>query len=239
VSGVAVNMACHGSLSRHTAALCAEPSATRLTVEALRSFLDSVEPERRAKVMSVLPLIGRYWRDTVSADLVWSDGGGERLLLLAGPPSGTSAFRSDRDPAWRLLPALQERAGPHSLPCRYDAEGQHFRAKCVVSYFADSRSIAGHRVRGRCPLRDPQLSFVDTAVDIHRTRSRTFLSGPGAWNNTCAKPSSNECLMFIDVLFRIGRDDEPQRRLLRSRPPTPLVNCGPRDLLRQVCSAGA
>jgi hypothetical protein len=48
--------------------------------------------------MSVLPLIGRHWRDTVSADLCGA------MAAVSGccfgrPPSGTGAFRSDRDPA--------------------------------------------------------------------------------------------------------------------------------------------
>jgi hypothetical protein len=52
-----------------------------------------------------------------------------------------------------------------------------FGAKCIVSYVSDSRSIAGHRVRGGRPLRDPEQSYVDTGVYIHRTPVEDFPVG--------------------------------------------------------------
>jgi len=119
-----------------------EPSAIDMTIGALQRFLDAVEPERGATVTAVVPLSGGYSRDTAIADVIWGDGASERFVLRADPPAGTGVFLSDRDPEWRLLRVLQN-TGPVRIPKSrwYDAEGQYFGTKCIVSSFYESRAL--------------------------------------------------------------------------------------------------
>jgi aminoglycoside phosphotransferase (APT) family kinase protein len=148
-----------------------EPSAIDMTIGALQRFLDAVEPERGATVTVVVPLSGGYSRDTAIADVIWSDGASERFVLRADPPAGTGVFLSDRDPEWRLLRVLQN-TGPVRIPKSrwYDAEGQYFGTKCIVSSFYESRALQ-EIARDPGALAAARDTFVDVMVDIHRTPS--------------------------------------------------------------------
>jgi hypothetical protein len=80
---------------------------------------------------------------------------------------------------------------------------------------------------------------VDSGVDVHRTPVEDFPGGtPVAWHARCAKPSSNQGLMLSTCSFGSVEtmNSAPAPSVASANP---LVNCGPRDALRQVCSAGA
>jgi aminoglycoside phosphotransferase (APT) family kinase protein len=216
-----------------------ETSTVSLTVEALQGFVDAVEPDRGAKVSSVVRLIGGYSRDTAIADLVWGDGSRERFVLRADPPPGTGVFDSDRDSEWRLLRALQE-AGPVRIASArwYDAEGTHFGAKCIVSEFYESRSMQD-LARESDDLSEVRNRFVDTVVDIHRTPVETFPAGaprPQSWDAYI-----DELLDLLDSFSRSGADSRPALRYTAARlrsyrpPPVPLTlvhgDCQPANVL--------
>ena len=216
-----------------------EPSAIDMTIGALQRFLDAVEPERGATVTAVVPLSGGYSRDTAIAEVSWGDDASERFVLRADPPAGTGVFLSDRDPEWRLLRVLQN-TGPVRIPKSrwYDAEGQYFGTKCIVSSFYESRALQ-EIARDPGALAAARDTFVDVMVDIHRTPVDDLpadVARPANWDEYI-----DSLVDMLDHFSRSGADSRPALRYtaarLRSyRPqPVPLTlvhgDCQPSNVL--------
>jgi aminoglycoside phosphotransferase (APT) family kinase protein len=99
----------------------------------LERFLASVLPGRQATVLSCRPLAGGYSRATALAEVRWSDGIEEKLVLRADPPNGQGVFFSEREPEWQLLQALSQ-VGTVVVPTPrwYDPTGAHLGSKCII-----------------------------------------------------------------------------------------------------------
>jgi aminoglycoside phosphotransferase (APT) family kinase protein len=214
-------------------------------VEALQRFLDAVAPERGATVRLVTPLSGGYSRDTAIGDVVWGDGHHQRLVLRSDPPGDRGVFISDRDEEWRMLTALAASSGPVRIPppLWYDAGGEYFGSKCIVSDFYDGRSLQ-QIAREAGDLTEARNTFVDTVLDIHRTSIDDLpaeVERPPDWDAYI-----DGILDFIDDFSRRGRDSDPALRYAAARlrsfrpPPVPLAvvhgDCQPGNVL--VGSAG-
>ena len=210
-----------------------------LTVEALQRFLDAQAPERGATVAAVTLLTGGYSRDTAIGAVAWGDGTSQRVVLRSDPSPDRGVFISDRDEEWRMLTALAG-TGPVRVPAPlwYDATGEHFGRKCIVSDFYDGRSLQ-QLAREAENLAEVRNVFVDTIADVHRTPIEDLpveVDRPSDWDSYV-----DGLIGLIDEFSRRGRDTDPALRYAAIRlgsyrpPPVPLTlvhgDCQPGNVL--------
>jgi aminoglycoside phosphotransferase (APT) family kinase protein len=142
------------------------PAFTR---EGFAALLAAREPARRATVTAFAPISGGYSRLTAVADVTWDDAPVERFVLRADPPPGEGVFVSDRDDEWELLRALaQHRPVPTAVPRWYDATGEHFGTKCLVTEHFPGCSLQDAMLdpHGEASLTD---LYLDVLASVHRT----------------------------------------------------------------------
>lgn len=140
-----------------------------MDAQRLQEFLAAVEPERGATVLSAEPIPGGYSRDTVIAEVRWADGTSERLVLRGDPPVEGSVFRSDRDREWVLLNALATvRTFRIPRPRYYDATGEYFGTKCIVSEAIPTSSMQAFLESGP-DLEQARKDFIGIVASIHTT----------------------------------------------------------------------
>lgn len=136
----------------------------------LERFLAAVAPGRRATVRSCRAATGGYSRTTHFAEVGWDDGTTDRLVLRADPAPGTTVFTSDRDAEWRLLQALAApgaRPGFRVAPPRwYDATGEFFGGRCIVSELVPGRSLQ-EVAAAADDLDVPVQAMVETFAAVH------------------------------------------------------------------------
>jgi len=135
----------------------------------LQRFLTDREPGRRPSVNACRPITGGYSRVTAIAEVSWSDGAEDRLVLRADPPTGEGVFTSDRDAEWNLLRALSAvETVDVARPRYYDDTGEFFGTPCIVTDFVSGRTLQSlaSEPGQRQPARD---LFVDAVADIHAT----------------------------------------------------------------------
>ncbi|MCX6433695.1 MAG: phosphotransferase [Actinobacteria bacterium] len=127
-----------------------------MNVDHFQAFLDAVEPERGATVLSAVPLPGGYSRDTVLAEVRWADGTTEKFVLRGDPAEESSVFRSDRADEWAMLQAVKDLPNFRIPTPRYfDATGEYMGCKAIVSEAIDSTSMQ---------------KFLDTGPDLDKAR---------------------------------------------------------------------
>ena len=135
----------------------------------LQEFLNAVEPNRGPTVISAEPIPGGYSRDTVIAEVRWSDGSTEELVLRGDPAVEGSVFRSDRDREWTLLNAL---AGLPNFripqPRYYDATGEYFGTKCIISEAIPTQSMQAF-LESAPDLDKAREDFIAIVASIHTT----------------------------------------------------------------------
>ena len=140
-----------------------------MDIASFQAFLDSVEPDRGATVLSAEPIPGGYSRDTVRAEVQWADGTRESFVLRGDPPEDMSVFRSDRDKEWALLQALadlDELRIPR--PRYYDATGEYLGCKCIVSEAIESTSMQKYLDTGP-DFEQSREDFVSIIASAHTT----------------------------------------------------------------------
>jgi aminoglycoside phosphotransferase (APT) family kinase protein len=138
-------------------------------VERFQSFLDAVEPERGATVLSAEPIPGGYSRDTVRAEVQWADGTRETFVLRGDPPEDMSVFRSDRDAEWTLLQALKDLDTlTIPTPRYYDATGEYLGCKCIVSEAIESTSMQKYLDAGQ-DFEQAREDFITIIASAHTT----------------------------------------------------------------------
>jgi aminoglycoside phosphotransferase (APT) family kinase protein len=127
-----------------------------MDIERFQAFLDAVEPDRGATVVSAAPVPGGYSRDTVMAEVQWADGSTERFVLRGDPPVEGSVFRSDRSAEWAMLQAVKDLPDFRiPVPRYFDATGEYMGCPCIVSEAIDSTSMQ---------------KFLDTGPDLDKAR---------------------------------------------------------------------
>lgn len=95
---------------------------------------------RTATITAYRPIVGGYSRLMARADVAWSDGRAETIVLRGDPPPGKSMMETDRDREWALLTALRD-AVRMPAPRHYDDAGQSLGTKCIVLEHVDGPSL--------------------------------------------------------------------------------------------------
>jgi aminoglycoside phosphotransferase (APT) family kinase protein len=155
-----------------------------MDVARFQAFLDAVEPDRGATVLSAAPVPGGYSRDTVMAEVRWADGSTERFVLRGDPPIESSVFRSDREAEWAILQAVKDLPDFRIPTPRYfDATGEHMGCKCIVSEAIDSTSMQKYLDTGP-DLDQAREDFVAIMASAHNTDLDTIdavIERPSGW----------------------------------------------------------
>ncbi len=181
-----------------------------MNVEQFQSFLDAVEPERGATVLSAAPIPGGYSRDTVMAEVRWADGTTEKFVLRGDPPEDMSVFRSDRAAEWAMLQAVKDLPDFRIPTPRYfDATGEYMGCKCIISEAIDSTSMQ---------------KFLDSGPDLDKAREDFVAIMASAHNtpldsiaDTIARPTSwrqhiEDVIANYERMLQIIGDTDPVLR---------------------------
>jgi aminoglycoside phosphotransferase (APT) family kinase protein len=140
-----------------------------MNIEKFQAFLDAVEPDRGATVLSAVPLPGGYSRDTVMAEVRWADGTTEKFVLRGDPAEDNSVFRSDRAAEWAILQAVKDLPDFRIPAPRYfDATGEYMGCKAIVSEGIDSTSMQKYLDSGP-DLDKAREDFVAIMASAHNT----------------------------------------------------------------------
>ncbi|MEY4136999.1 MAG: hypothetical protein RL205_1127 [Actinomycetota bacterium] len=155
-----------------------------MNVERFQAFLDAVEPDRGATVLSASPLPGGYSRDTVMAEVQWADGTTEKFVLRGDPAEEDSVFRSDRADEWAMLQAVKDLPNFRIPAPRYfDATGEYMGCKAIVSEAIDSSSMQKFLDSGP-DLDKAREDFVAIMASAHNTPLESIGSSierPSSW----------------------------------------------------------
>jgi len=110
--------------------------------ERLAAFLTELDGGRTARVTAYEAMIGGYSRLMARADVHWSDGTTEVLVLRGDPPPGKSMAETDRDAEHALLRALGD-SGVIATPRvrGYDPQGDRLGTKCIVIEFVHGQPL--------------------------------------------------------------------------------------------------
>jgi aminoglycoside phosphotransferase (APT) family kinase protein len=108
----------------------------------LAAFLTEHDGHRSAEVTGYEAMIGGYSRLMARADVRWSDGSAEVLVLRGDPPPGKSMAETDRDAEHALLRALGDSRAIRTPRVRaYDPSGEHLGTKCIVIEFVHGQPL--------------------------------------------------------------------------------------------------
>ena len=99
----------------------------------LASFLTAQGDGRTATVHTYEAMVGGYSRLMACAEVEWSDGERQTLVLRGDPPAGKAMMETDRHAEYRLLRALGE-VGAVVMPAarHFDPSGEHLGTTCIV-----------------------------------------------------------------------------------------------------------
>ena len=113
--------------------------------ERLAAFLTREDGTRRASVAAYEPMTGGYSRIMARAEVTWSDGSRETVVLRGDPPPGKSMMDTDRGQEWAVLRALGD-AKAVTMPAAryYDDTGEHLGTRCIVLDHVAGRSLQAH-----------------------------------------------------------------------------------------------
>ena len=155
-----------------------------MNIERFQAFLDAVEPDRGATVLSASPLPGGYSRDTVMAEVQWADGSTEKFVLRGDPPEESSVFRSDRANEWAILQAVKDLPDFRIPTPRYfDATGEYMGCKAIISEAIDSTSMQKYLDSGP-DLDQAREDFVAIMASAHNTSLESIdasIPRPSSW----------------------------------------------------------
>jgi aminoglycoside phosphotransferase (APT) family kinase protein len=108
----------------------------------LAAFLTEHDGRRTAEVTSYEAMVGGYSRLMARADVRWSDGSTEVLVLRGDPPPGKSMAETDRDAEHLLLRALGDSGAiPTPRVRAYDDQGDRLGTKCIVIEFVHGQPL--------------------------------------------------------------------------------------------------
>jgi aminoglycoside phosphotransferase (APT) family kinase protein len=153
----------------------------------LATFLTERDGARSATVVRYETMVGGYSRLMAKAEVEWSDGCRETLVLRGDPPAGKAMIETSRDTEHALLRALT--GGGVAIPAlrHYDGTGDHHGTKCIVIDFVEGSSLqtllnaADDEARRR-----HADDLVDTLASIHAIDPATVaptLPAPPDWND--------------------------------------------------------
>jgi aminoglycoside phosphotransferase (APT) family kinase protein len=141
----------------------------------LAGFLATVRPDVTANVRSYALMTGGYSRIMARAEVDWSDGTSQTLVLRGDPPPDKTMLVTDRDAEWAVLRGLSSvESIPMPAALHYDATGEHLGTKAIVLEFCAGPSLQAQLndlVGAGVPLDDPRVmairdAFVDTIARV-------------------------------------------------------------------------
>ena len=141
----------------------------------LTAFLATVRSDATATVRSYALMTGGYSRVMARAEVDWSDGTSETLVLRGDPPADKTMLVTDRDVEWAVLKSLSSVSMiPMPAALHYDATGEHLGTKAIVLEFCQGPSLQAQLndlVAAGVPLDDPKVTairdaFVDTIARV-------------------------------------------------------------------------
>jgi aminoglycoside phosphotransferase (APT) family kinase protein len=141
----------------------------------LAGFLATVRPDVVATVRSYALMTGGYSRIMARAEVDWSDGSSQTLVLRGDPPPDKTLLVTDRDAEWAVLRSLSSVAEvPMPAALHYDATGAHLGTKAIILEFCSGPSLQAQLndlVTAGVPLDDPRVlairdAFVDTIARV-------------------------------------------------------------------------
>ena len=185
-----------------------------MNVERFQAFLDVVEPERGATVLSTAPMPGGYSRDSVLAQVRWADGSTEKFVLRGDPPEERGVFRSDRAAEWAVLQAVKDLPNFRIPAPRYfDATGEYMGCKAIVSEAIDSTSMQKFLDSGP-DLDKAREDFVAIMASAHTSSLDSIdeaIERPNSWLEHIEDVIAN----YERMLYIIGEDDPILRYTLK------------------------
>jgi aminoglycoside phosphotransferase (APT) family kinase protein len=154
----------------------------------LAEYLSLSDGSRSATVIEYEPLIGGYSRAMARADIEWSDGKRESIVLRGDPPPGKSMMETDRDTEWALLRSLTVAEGVAIPAARYyDRTGHKLGTKCIVMDFVDGRSLQSHLNEASPDTHSRHRDdLVDTMAGVHSIDVGSLpesLARPSDWDS--------------------------------------------------------
>lgn len=161
----------------------------------LEAFLASVDGGRTATVHRYALMTGGYSRVMARADVEWSDGVTETLVLRGDPPPDKTMLITDRDAEWAVLQSLSAVASvPMPAARYYDATGEHLSTKAIVLDFCAGpslQSVLNDLVAVGTPLDGPTMiahrdGFVDTITNVPAVELAMLprsLARPASWDS--------------------------------------------------------
>jgi aminoglycoside phosphotransferase (APT) family kinase protein len=160
---------------------------TTVMPERLAAFLTASDGVRSATVTAYEGMVGGYSRLMARAEVAWSDGTREVLVLRGDPPTGKAMMETDRDTEYALLRALQT-TNAISMPAarHYDATGEHLGTKCIVLDFVAGRPLQSILHDAAPEAHGPHAdALVDTMARVHSIDAASLgsaLAQPASWD---------------------------------------------------------
>jgi aminoglycoside phosphotransferase (APT) family kinase protein len=182
----------------------------------LAAFLASVRPDATATVRSYALMTGGYSRIMARAEVDWSDGTTQTMVLRGDPPPDKTMLVTDRDLEWGVLRALSSvETIPMPAALHYDSTGAFLGTKAIVLEFCSGPSLQAQLnelVGAGVALDDPRVlairdAFVDTMArvpQVELSAVSSALTPPTDWGS------------YLGSLNRAWADNE--RQLLDSNP---------------------
>lgn len=155
----------------------------------LAAFLTARDGTRTATVRTYEVMVGGYSRLMARAEVNWSDGTYQTVVLRGDPPAGKSLIETDRDVEYALLRLLAD-ADAIAMPTvhHYDSTGEHLGTKCIVLDHVQGRSLQAI-IGGMTPasaVAEHGTELVDTLANVHTIDPDTVsavLEPPASWND--------------------------------------------------------
>lgn len=160
----------------------------------LEAFLATVDSTRRATVRNYALMTGGYSRVMAKAELEWSDGTTQTIVLRGDPPPDKTMLVTDRDVEWAVLKSLSlVDTVPMPAALHYDGSGVHLGTKAIVLEFCAGPSlqselnelVAEGATSGDQRLVAHRDTFVDTIAKVPKVDIAVLpatLERPSSWD---------------------------------------------------------
>ena len=158
------------------------------------AFLNAQRTGRTATVRSYALMTGGYSRVMARAEVEWSDGVVQTLVLRGDPPPEKTMLVTDRDTEWAVLRSLSNEASiPMPAALHYDGTGEHLGTKAIVLEFCAGPSLQAELntlvTEGAAPddarftaIRDAFVDTIATVPKVDLDALPSALERPADWD---------------------------------------------------------
>lgn len=155
----------------------------------LAAFLTTRDGHRTAVVHSYEAMVGGYSRLMARAEIEWSDGTRQTVVLRGDPPEGKALIETSRDTEYALLRALTD-AHAIAMPAvhHFDSTGDQLGTKCIVIDHVDGHSLQAllNGLEAQAAADAHRDDFIDTLARVHAIDPATvdgILPVPASWDH--------------------------------------------------------